>query len=223
MCKTSFNPEKTFTYVKGDTASGHMFGAMKALNFAREKHDGQFRKSGDPYIIHPLIMACNALALGIEDENVIAGILLHDVCEDCLDEAGNPIKPSALPVNDEVRRCVELLTFTVNDGETKAEAKKRYYTDIRQSREAVLAKLIDRCNNISNMAGTFTIEKLTAYIEETKEYIYPLMHWAKENYPEYSNMLFLLKYHMISVINSIEAMRSYSDMPQCREVGKSDT
>ena len=46
-------------------------------------HEGQQRKSGEPYIVHPLTMACNALALGIRDDKVVATILLHDVCEDC--------------------------------------------------------------------------------------------------------------------------------------------
>ena len=72
-----------YTYIRGFATGAKMSETLKALSFAREKHDGQFRKSGDPYIVHPLTMACNALSLGIRDDEVIATILLHDVCEDC--------------------------------------------------------------------------------------------------------------------------------------------
>ena len=83
MCKSIFNSDKMYTYIRGFATGAKMSETLKALSFAREKHDGQFRKSGDPYIVHPLTMACNALSLGIRDDEVIATILLHDVCEDC--------------------------------------------------------------------------------------------------------------------------------------------
>lgn len=66
-------------------------------------------------------MACNALSMEIRDDAVIATILLHDVCEDC------GVALSELPVNAAVRRAVELMTFTVMEGETKENAKVRYY------------------------------------------------------------------------------------------------
>lgn len=99
-------------------------------------------------------MACNALSLGIKDDDVIATILLHDVCEDC----GVSLKE--LPVNDNVKRAVDLMTFRVMEGETKETAKTRYYNLMVENRAAALTKLIDRCHNVSSMAGTFSIDKL---------------------------------------------------------------
>ena len=65
-------------------------------------------------------------------------------------------------------------------------------------------KLLDRCNNVSGMAAGFSKEKLVAYIRETEQYIYPLLHQAKNEYPMYSNQIFLIKYHMTSVIEAVK-------------------
>ena len=172
---------------------------LKALSFAREKHSGQKRKSGEPYIIHPLTMACNAVSMGMKEDSVVATILLHDVCEDC------GVSLAELPVNDTVRRGVDLMTFRIMPGEDKETAKNRYYNQLLQSREATLTKLVDRCHNVSSMAGTFSVEKLKSYIEETRHYVLPLLKKAKTVFPEDADVLFVLKYHIVSVVDSIEA------------------
>ncbi len=204
MCK--FNAEKMYTYIRGFASGANMNETLKALAFARKQHESQLRKSGEPYIIHPLTMACNALGLGIRNDEVVATILLHDVCEDCNDGIRE------LPVSDRIRHSVELMTFHVMDGETKETAKNRYYNLILQDRAATITKLIDRCHNVSSMAGTFSREKLKAYIDETRQYVLPLLRKAKISYPEDSDILFVLKYHITSVVDSIEAtMRVYEE------------
>lgn len=198
MKQPTFNHDKMYTYIRGFATALNMEQTLKALPYAREKHSGQFRKSGEPYIVHPLTMACDAMSLGIKDDNIIATILLHDVCEDC------GVSLEELPVNSNVRRGVELMTFKVMDGETKEIAKNRYYNMLIQSKEASITKLIDRCHNVSSMAGTFTIEKLKSYIEETREYVLPLLRQVKEKHPDEANILFILKYHITSVVDAIE-------------------
>ena len=208
MSVTVYNHEKMFTYLKGFAAGVGMRQTQKALTFARAKHEGQMRRSGQPYIIHPLTMACNAISLGIKDDAVVATILLHDVFEDC------GVSVAELPVSDAVKRGVELMTFRVMEGETKEIAKNRYYKMLLQSREATLTKLIDRCHNVSSMAGTFSVAKLKSYIEETRHYVLPLLKKAKSVYPEDAEVLFLLKYHMVSVVDSIEATIQVFDKEQ---------
>ena len=62
------------------------------------------------------------------------------------------------------------------------------------------------------MAGTFSKEKLRSYIEETRRYVYPLLRKAKQIYPDQADILFVLKYHMTSVVDSIEAtMEAYEN------------
>lgn len=192
------NSEKMYTYIRGYATGREMVQTLCALSFARERHRGQLRKSGEPYINHPFTMACHALALGVNDDNTVAVILLHDVCEDCgvsLDE---------LPVNDTVRHGVDLMTFRVLPGETKEIAKNRYYNQLATCREAVITKLIDRCHNVSSMAGVFSVKKLNEYIEETRTYVLPLLRQAKYDFPDLSNTLFVLKYHITSVVEAID-------------------
>lgn len=195
-----FNSEKMYTFLKGFAHGANMNETLRALAYAREKHTGQMRKSGEPYIVHPLTMACNAVSMGIRDDVLVATILLHDVCEDC------GVDADELPVSEAVRQNVDLLTFQIMETESKEEAKKRYFRHLLDSREATLTKLIDRCHNVSTMAGTFSVEKLRAYIDETREYVLPLLKAAKSTFTDDSDMLFSLKYHIVSVVDSVDSM-----------------
>ena len=208
-----FNAEHMYTYIRGFATGAMMPETLQALVFAREKHNGQTRKNGDPYIIHPMTMACEAMSLGIRDDGVVATILLHDVCEDC------DVGISDLPVGEKTRHSVELMTFKVMPGETKEVAQNRYYNMILQDRAATLTKLLDRCHNVSSMAGVFSVDKLKAYIEETKLYVLPLLRKAKQTYPGDSDILFVLKYHIISVIESIGATMKVFENTEATDPG----
>lgn len=186
-----FDSLKEFTYLKGFAFGAGLHDTISMLNFAREQHGGQNRKDGTPYISHPLTMACHAVAMGIRDDVVLAGILGHDICEDC------DVSTDELPVSTEVQRVVVLCTKT---GLTNAEYYSRLEYDIR----AILVKLFDRCHNVSTMAGVFSEAKLREYVDETKEFVLPLIRVAKDKYPKYSPVLFVLKYHIESVLNAVE-------------------
>lgn len=199
-----FNAEKMYTYVRGFASGAGMQETLRALTFARQKHEGQLRKSGEPYIVHCLTMACDALALGVRDDEIIATVLLHDVCEDC------GVSPDDLPVGDAVKHSVALLTFAVRPGEAKTTALGRYYTEIKGDRPATVTKLLDRCHNVSSMAGPFPKDKLLSYIDETRSFVLPLLRDAKESWPCDSDMFFVLKYHIVSVVDSVElTIRAY--------------
>ncbi len=196
-----FSESRMTTYVGAYCNAKHLYQTKRALAFAREKHDGQYRKPGHsaervPYIYHPLLLTCHALALGLEEDDLLSTCLLHDVCEDC------GVKPEVLPVNDQTREAVRLLTKPENFGKTDPEYKT-YYEGIAGNRIALIVKLLDRCNNISGMATSFTDQRMAEYIKETQEYIYPLMEKVKYEYPQYSNQLFLIRYHMNSVLEAL--------------------
>ena len=55
------NVDKMYTYLRGFLSGAGMNEALNALQYARKAHEGQMRRDGTPYIVHPLGMACNRL------------------------------------------------------------------------------------------------------------------------------------------------------------------
>lgn len=189
-----FHEDRMYTYVKTIATAKGLKQTVEVLPYARELHKGQFRKGNGqiPYIYHPLLMACHALSLGLEDDDLICAVLLHDVYEDC------GVNVEDLPVNDVVKEAVRLVT------KDKSKDTLDYYQDISKNAIATMVKLLDRCNNVSGMSAAFSKEKLVKYINETEEYVYPLLQTAKTRYSEYSNQVFLIKYHMTSVVTALK-------------------
>lgn len=197
-----FSEEHMYTFVKGVATSSDMAQTLKALPFAREKHEGQYREGPDkvPYINHPLTMACHALAMDIRDDDLLAAILLHDVVEDC------GVKLEELPVNDLVKDIVDRVTKAQLPGEDRHTFKLRYHARIMESPAASLLKIIDRCCNLSMMATGFTKKKMVTYIQETEQYIFPVMEKLKDEQPQFSNAVFLIKYQMLCVMETLKRL-----------------
>ncbi|MBR0090076.1 MAG: helix-turn-helix domain-containing protein [Lachnospiraceae bacterium] len=201
-----FSGEHMFTRLKTIAETEGLKQTYRALYYVRDLHKDQYRKelkysdARIPYIVHPLMMACHVQAMGIGDDETLAVTLLHDVCEDC------GIDPSELPFSDTVKDAVRLLTKAYPEGLTKEEATVQYYTAIGENKTASIVKVIDRCNNVSTMALSFDREKLSEYIEETENYVIPLLTKIKREAPEYNNAAFLVKYQLLSVLESLKAM-----------------
>lgn len=194
-----YDENRMYNHIKHYAQMHRMHQTAKVLPYATAMHKHQYRKGRDhvPYIYHPLLLACHALALGLDNDDFVSAALLHDVCEDC------DVAPEELPVNERTREVVRLLT---NYGGKDDESLRKYYDGISTDPMAIMLKLIDRCNNISDMTSAFPSEKIMQYIAETEKWVYPLLKLAKEQLPMYTNQLFLIKYHMLSVITNIKRM-----------------
>jgi len=199
-----FNEERMYTYIKSYATARGMTDTLKALPFAREKHTGQLRRGKEqiPYIYHPLLVSCHALALGLNEDALVAAALLHDVCEDC------GVLPEELPVSEETRETVRLLTKDDSPAGKTTEGKEKYFEGIAGNRLAIMIKLLDRCQNVSGMALSFTPKRMARYIRETEEWIYPLFEKAKKSWPEYASQIFLLKYQIVSIVQSLKKQLS---------------
>ena len=202
----SFDASKIYTYLKGYAMGLEWHDTLAALSFARVAHKDQLRKSGEPYIIHPLTVATHAVALGIKEDAVAAAAILHDVVEDC------GVKTDSLPVSDVTKDAVRRLTHI------KGEPLGPYYREIGESRIASIVKLLDRCDNVSTMAGVFSVEKVKQYIEETREYVLPLLRRTKDQWPGDSNSLFVFNYQIVSVIDGLEVCLKLSNATTESEV-----
>ncbi len=191
---------------------------LDSLKFAWKCHEGQFRKSRNrlPYISHPLLMAMHAVALGLDDDDLLAACLLHDVLEDC------PVTREELPCSEAAKEAVSLVTFEILEGEDRESAKARYYQGLSHNGLAAMVKLLDRCNNVSYMVDAFNVEKIRKYVVETKKRIYPLPLTVRQEFPEYANAAFVLKYHIYSVISTIEIMLDRFHMEERTDVPQPD-
>lgn len=189
------NVEKMYTYLRGYLVGANMNQSIAALQFAREHHSRQTRKDGTPYIVHPLSMACYAVALGLRDDNVIATILLHDTIEDC------GVRPEYLPVNDTVKRAVQYMTVTKFDTDLdKIETKCRYFNELLECKEALICKALDRYNNLADMPIAFSKEAMGKNVAETEILLLPVLKRAKEKYSDLADILFILRTN-ISTLN----------------------
>lgn len=187
-------------YIRENADAYNLAQTKAALNYAKEKHDGQCRKEGWPFIIHPLTLVYMAMRQGIREDALLSVMLLHDICEDC------GIEPERLPFSTKVQLGVKSVTFQVMPNETFAQAKDRYFQEMRLNREGCITKIFDRCHNISTMAEVFSEKKMLSYIEETKQYVMPLIEDAIQSYPRYETILSAVQFHMKSVIASIESL-----------------
>lgn len=200
-----YDEDKMFTYLRGFLTGLEYEQSLAALGFAREKHKGCIRKgNGQPYIVHPLWMACYAVALGIRDDSIIAAILLHDVPED----TGTPL--SALPVSDEAREIVDCMTIKPYNSESKWQCKERYFRGLLRVPGAIICKGLDRYNNLSTMEGDMPSSSIDKNIIETNELLLPVMKEAKEKWPSYSNPIFILRTNVRTICDTLDRVHNVS-------------
>lgn len=203
-----FSVDHMYRFVRTYAQSAQARQTAAALPYARNQHEGQFRKGNGhvPYIYHPLVMACHALALRLNEDDLIASLLLHDVCEDCRDADGVRIRPEDLPVGEAVQTAVRLVTKP-EEADQYDGWEDDYYRGIAGNRLALVVKVLDRCNNISMMATGFSRKKMAEYIVETEKYVMPLVDLMKKKYEDtFYNAAFLIKYQMLSDIENLKRL-----------------
>ena len=144
-----------------------------AFDFAFQLHEGQFRASGDPYIVHPVAVADLLRDIGASAPVIAAGFL-HDVVEDT-DLTADQLEEH---FGAEVRALVEGVTklgglhFT-NRTEAQAENLRRMFLAMASDIRVVLVKLADRLHNMRTL-GSLKREKQERIARETREIYAPL-------------------------------------------------
>ena len=170
---------------------------LRAYAFARHAHKGQFRKSGEPYIIHPVAVGCILAEMHADPDTIAAG-LLHDVIEDC--EVSKDLLASTF--NETVAMLVDGVTKIrkneVEDSEARKDANlKKIIESITVDIRIFIIKLADRLHNMR------TMEYMTAEKQKNK---------AWETIEVYVHIAYLLGEYKIK--NELEDLAFKYAMPE---------
>lgn len=154
----------------------------RALEMARLAHEGQFRKSGEPYIIHPVAVAVTIAELGMDEDSICAA-LLHDVIED------TPVTADDVEAEfgKDVRHMTEGVTKLQSQKLAEASVSKRARAENNRAAESLrklllamaddfrvmVIKLADRLHNMSTI-DSMAIDKQVRIANETLEVYAPI-------------------------------------------------
>lgn len=147
----------------------------KAYDWAFNLHNGQFRKSGEPYIIHPLNVACILAELHVGPATIAAG-LLHDVVEDTNCTKEDLEREFGFDIAELVDGVTKLnqLKF-VSLEQKQAENHQHMLLAMAKDIRVIVVKLADRLHNIRTL-GALSEEKQVRIAKETLEIYAPLAH-----------------------------------------------
>ena len=155
----------------------------EAVKYATQKHEGQFRKSGQPYIIHPILVASIVSHFG-GDEEMIFAALLHDVVEDtpCTSqEISDEFSPAIAQLVDGLTKIIEIREEEL----VPSTSHEKLVTSALTFRKMLLASISDvrilvvkLCDRIHNMMtlDALTQAKQKRISEETLVVYAPIAH-----------------------------------------------
>lgn len=138
----------------------------KAYGVALKAHKDQKRKSGEPYIIHPLCVAIILAELELDKETIIAGIL-HDVVEDTIltvSELAEQFGEEVALLVDGVTKLTQL-SYSKDKVEIQAENLRKMFLAMAKDIRVILIKLADRLHNMRTMQYQTPIKQ----IEKSRE------------------------------------------------------
>ena len=148
---------------------------LDAYYYAKEKHKGQYRKSGEEYIIHPLNVALILTSIYADSECLVAA-LLHDVIEDCdvdIEEFKEKFGLTVYKLVDGVTKLGRLHFST--DNEYLVEYYKKIIVGMSEDVRVIIVKLADRLHNMRTLWAT-PVKKQKKKSKEVLEIFAPLAH-----------------------------------------------
>ena len=145
----------------------------KAYDVAEEMHRGQLRKSGEPYLIHPMAVAEILAELGMDEETIIAG-LLHDVVEDTPYTKEELIRDFGSEVGLLVDGVTKLGSLKVESKEARqVENLRKMFLAMSKDIRVLIIKLSDRLHNLRTI-NYMSHDKIVEKCQETLDIYAPL-------------------------------------------------
>ena len=166
--------QKLISMVKKYHPSDDVHLIEKAYKIAYKAHEGQKRKSGEPYIIHPVCVCIILAELELDKETIVAG-MLHDVVEDTIMTS----EEIAAEFSDEVALLVDGVTkltqlnYVADKVEVQAENLRKMFLAMAKDIRVILIKLADRLHNMRTMQYQ-TPEKQKEKSTETMDIYAPI-------------------------------------------------
>ena len=149
----------------------------KAYETAKMLHEGQFRKSGEAYICHPVAVAEIVASLGLDTDSICAA-LLHDTVEDCSDKIDLPKlkKEFGEQVAEMVDGLTKLVQIPFNDKEDEhMENLRKMFLAMAKDIRVIFIKLSDRLHNMRTLNAQPEAKRRTIALETMHVYA-PLAH-----------------------------------------------
>lgn len=202
---------------------------QKAYEYADRKHKNQLRKSGEPYIIHPLAVAEIVAEIGLDTDAIVAA-LLHDCLEDTdasFDEISHMFGQTVAELVEGVTKLTRVQYSTTE--EQQMENLRKMFMAMSKDIRVILIKIADRLHNTRTLQYQTPAKQISKSME-TMEIYAPLAHrlgmqkikWELEDVslqyldPEgYQQIIDYLHENEASAQNFMNAIQSKITDPAC--------